>query len=81
MSIRVASRRRAMASLTAAFPGAEVIDVTSKAPEPWVRPSPFSPHGGRREQRGVVAVSPAGTRPSGIPYPSAMPDCEPPRVR
>nr|WP_223243404.1 hypothetical protein [Streptomyces sp. CBMA123] len=34
-----------MASLTAAFPGAEVIDVTSKAPEPWVRLSPFYPHG------------------------------------
>ncbi|MEV6001377.1 hypothetical protein AB0M25_19295 [Streptomyces griseomycini] len=46
MSIRVAGRRRAMASLTAAFPGAEVIDVTSKAPEPWVRLSPFYPHGG-----------------------------------
>ncbi|WP_374223344.1 hypothetical protein [Streptomyces sp. F63] len=35
-----------MASLTAAFPGAEVIDVTSRAPEPWVRLSPFYPHGG-----------------------------------
>ncbi|CAM5292473.1 putative protein OS=Streptomyces griseomycini OX=66895 GN=FHS37_003307 PE=4 SV=1 [Streptomyces griseomycini] len=46
MSIRVAGRRRAMASLTAAFPGAEVIDVTSKAPEPWVRLTPFYPHGG-----------------------------------
>ncbi|XRQ09284.1 DUF6939 family protein [Actinomadura welshii] len=46
MSIRVASRRRGMASLTAAFPGAEIIDVTSKALEPWVRLSPFYPHGG-----------------------------------
>ncbi|WP_033351297.1 DUF6939 family protein [Kitasatospora aureofaciens] len=46
MSIRIASRRRAMASLIAAFPGAEIIDVTSKAPEPWVRFSPFFPHGG-----------------------------------
>ncbi|WP_224273059.1 hypothetical protein [Streptomyces sp. LS1784] len=44
--IRIASRRRSMASLTAAFPGAEIIDVTSKAPEPWVRLSPFYPHGG-----------------------------------
>lgn len=34
-----------MASLTAAFPGAEIIDVTSKAPDPWVRLSPFYPHG------------------------------------
>ncbi|GHF86817.1 hypothetical protein GCM10018790_75390 [Kitasatospora xanthocidica] len=35
-----------MPSLTAAFPGAEIIDVTSKAPDPWVRLSPFYPHGG-----------------------------------
>ncbi|MFE7531716.1 DUF6939 family protein [Kitasatospora sp. NPDC057542] len=48
MPIRIASRRRSMASLTAAFPGAEIIDVTSKAPEPWVRLSPFYPHGGIR---------------------------------
>ncbi|MFE4973914.1 DUF6939 family protein [Kitasatospora sp. NPDC056651] len=46
MPIRIASRRRAMTTLTAAFPGAEIIDVTSKAPEPWVRLSPFYPHGG-----------------------------------
>ncbi|MFH8387741.1 DUF6939 family protein [Kitasatospora sp. NPDC018058] len=46
MPIHIASRRRTMASLTAAFPGAEIIDVTSKAPEPWVRLSPFYPHGG-----------------------------------
>lgn len=46
MSIRVAGRRRAMASLTAAFPDAEIIDVTSRGPEPWVRLSPFYPHGG-----------------------------------
>ncbi|MQS15867.1 hypothetical protein F7Q99_27305 [Streptomyces kaniharaensis] len=46
MSIRVASRRRAMTSLTTAFPGAEIIDVTSRASEPWVRLSPFYPHGG-----------------------------------
>ncbi|MFF0415551.1 DUF6939 family protein [Kitasatospora sp. NPDC004745] len=46
MSINTASRRRATPSLTAAFPGAEIIDVTSKAPDPWVRLSPFYPHGG-----------------------------------
>ncbi|MFJ2868301.1 DUF6939 family protein [Kitasatospora sp. NPDC087314] len=46
VSIRIASRRRAMTSLTAAFPGAEIIDVTFKAPDPWVRLSPFYPHGG-----------------------------------
>jgi hypothetical protein len=46
MSIQVASRRRSAASLARAFPGAQVIDVTSKADEPWVRLSPFYPHGG-----------------------------------
>ncbi len=46
MPIRIASRRRSPASLTAAFPAAEIIDVTSKAPDPWVRLSPFYPHGG-----------------------------------
>jgi hypothetical protein len=35
-----------VASLTAEFPGAQIIDVTSKAVEPWVRLSPFYPHGG-----------------------------------
>lgn len=46
MPIHVASRRRRPASLRAEFPDAEIIDVTSKAPEPWVRLSPFYPHGG-----------------------------------
>ncbi|WP_405015603.1 DUF6939 family protein [Kitasatospora sp. NBC_01539] len=42
----MAGRRRGRASLTAEFPGAEIIDVTSRAAEPWVRLSPFYPHGG-----------------------------------
>ncbi len=42
----VASRRRSAASLAAAFPGAAVVDVTSRGPQPWVRLSPFYPHGG-----------------------------------
>ncbi|GAA3949126.1 hypothetical protein GCM10023085_34530 [Actinomadura viridis] len=46
MPIQVAGRRRAAASLAREFPGALVIDVTSKADEPWVRLSPFYPHGG-----------------------------------
>ncbi|MER5864720.1 hypothetical protein [Kitasatospora sp. NPDC002040] len=46
MSIRLAGRRRSPASLAAAFPGAEIIDVTSRAADPWVRLSPFYPHGG-----------------------------------
>ncbi|WP_031507193.1 DUF6939 family protein [Streptomyces megasporus] len=46
MTIHVANRRRTAASLDKAFPGAEVVDVTSRAEEPWVRLSPFFPHGG-----------------------------------
>ena len=46
MPMHVASRRRSAASLAAAFPGARIVDVTSKGPSPWVRMSPFFPHGG-----------------------------------
>jgi hypothetical protein len=46
MLVHVASRRRKPESVRAAFPGATVIDVTSRGPEPWVRLSPFYPHGG-----------------------------------
>ncbi|MDW5326303.1 DUF6939 family protein [Plantactinospora sp. KLBMP9567] len=45
MAIRVMSRRRSAATLEAA-PGAAVLDVTSRGPDPWVRLSPFYPHGG-----------------------------------
>jgi hypothetical protein len=44
--IEVASRRRRPETVRAAFPGRVVVDVTSKGPEPWVRLSPFYPHGG-----------------------------------
>lgn len=43
--IEVASKRRKVANLQRDFPTAEIIDLTSKAPEPWVRFSPFYPHG------------------------------------
>lgn len=46
LPIRVASRRRTRAALEATHPGAELIDVTSRGPDPWVRLSPFYPHGG-----------------------------------
>ncbi|MEZ0110872.1 hypothetical protein ABH920_004887 [Catenulispora sp. EB89] len=45
MPIHVASRRRSATSLATAHPGARIIDVTSKGPQPWVRMSPFYPHG------------------------------------
>lgn len=43
--VQVASRRRKAESVKAAFPDAAVIDVTSRGPQPWVRLSPFYPHG------------------------------------
>ncbi|MFD0853545.1 DUF6939 family protein [Actinomadura adrarensis] len=46
MTIHVANRRRSRASVESAHPGALILDVTSRAAEPWVRLSPFYPHGG-----------------------------------
>ena len=46
MFVQVASRRRTGESVRAEYPDAEVVDVTSRGPEPWVRLSPFYPHGG-----------------------------------
>jgi hypothetical protein len=46
MQVHVASRRRAATSIEAAYPAATVVDVTSRGPQPWVRLSPFFPHGG-----------------------------------
>ncbi len=46
MPLLVDSRRKARATLERAHPGATLIDVTSRGPEPWVRFSPFYPHGG-----------------------------------
>ncbi|MFA1541562.1 DUF6939 family protein [Actinomadura monticuli] len=44
MPLLVASRRRT--TLHREFPDALILDVTSRGPEPWVRLSPFYPHGG-----------------------------------
>lgn len=46
MSIVIESRRKKLASVQKLRPGATIIDVTSKGAEPWVRFSPFFPHGG-----------------------------------
>jgi len=46
MPVVVESRRKKLASLEKRWLGAAIIDVTSKGPEPWVRFSPFYPHGG-----------------------------------
>ncbi len=42
----VKSRRASRSKLEAEYPGAAVVDVTSRARDPWVRFSPFFPHGG-----------------------------------
>lgn len=46
MKIVVESRRKKPATIAKAWPDALVVDVTSKGEEPWVRFSPFYPHGG-----------------------------------
>lgn len=46
MPIIVESRRKKLATLQKGWPGATILDVTSKGVEPWVRFSPFYPHGG-----------------------------------
>ncbi len=44
--IVVESRRQKLATIEKRWSGAAIIDVTSKGVEPWVRFSPFYPHGG-----------------------------------
>ena len=46
MPIAVESRRTKPATIERRWPGAVVVDVTSNGPDPWVRFSPFYPHGG-----------------------------------
>ncbi|MEV4755818.1 hypothetical protein AB0J86_12000 [Micromonospora sp. NPDC049559] len=46
MPIEVMSRRRSAATIEKQYPNSTVIDVTSRAAQPWVQLSPFYPHGG-----------------------------------
>jgi hypothetical protein len=46
MPFLVKSRRASVEKLLAQHPGASAVDVTSRGPDPWVRFSPFYPHGG-----------------------------------
>lgn len=46
MSLHVVHRQVPAEKIERRFPGATVIDVTSRGPQPWVRLSPFYPHGG-----------------------------------
>jgi hypothetical protein len=43
--IIIENRRKKAATLLSQHPGAVIIDVTSKGPQPWIRFSPFFPHG------------------------------------
>jgi hypothetical protein len=45
MTLHVASKRRGAASLRREFGDARLLDVTSRGDEPWLRFSPFYPHG------------------------------------
>jgi hypothetical protein len=45
MPFIIKSRHTMRASLEKHFPGAEIVDVTSKGPSPWVKFSPFYAHG------------------------------------
>lgn len=45
MPIVIESRRKKPATLAKLWPGATVADVTSEGSQPWVRFSPFFPHG------------------------------------
>jgi hypothetical protein len=44
--IKVHSRHTPPNKLEKKYPGHAIVDVTSRAPDPWVRFSPFFPHGG-----------------------------------
>lgn len=46
VSVSVESRRKKLVSIEKLWPGATIVDVTSKGVAPWVRFSPFFPHGG-----------------------------------
>lgn len=45
MPITVGSRRTSLAMLRKQYGDAPILDLTSRGPEPWVRFSPFYPHG------------------------------------
>jgi hypothetical protein len=46
VAVFVVNKRRGLKWIAETYPGAPVIDVTSRGPEPWVRLSPFFAHDG-----------------------------------
>lgn len=45
MQIHVLHHSTKPATIEKRFPGAQIVDVTSKGPQPWVKFSPVYPHG------------------------------------
>ena len=45
MQVVIASRQSRRDKLESKHPGAAIVDLTSRGPQPWVRFSPFYPHG------------------------------------
>jgi len=45
MAILIESKRKKVATIQKAIPGSPIIDLTSKGDHPWVKFSPFYPHG------------------------------------
>ena len=43
--IYIESKKKSMTTLLKKYPTAKILDVTSKGEEPWVKVSPFYPHG------------------------------------
>ncbi|HET9502137.1 MAG TPA: hypothetical protein VFO93_01255, partial [Hymenobacter sp.] len=43
--IYIESKKKSLSNLMKSYPNATIIDVTSKGEEPWVKVSPFYPHG------------------------------------
>lgn len=44
--IYIENKKKSLKTLLKLYPNAKMLDVTSKGEEPWVRVSPFYPHGG-----------------------------------
>ena len=43
--IYIESKKKSMKTLLRSYPNARILDVTSKGDEPWIKVSPFYPHG------------------------------------
>lgn len=55
--IYIESKRRSIKSISKKYPQVEIIDLTSKSIEPWVKFSPFYPHGNIPIPNSIYQVS------------------------